>query len=219
MTDRKKVLSFPIFILLPLISPGLTSCGNEASFKSGMTSSSADVGQSDSSTIPPIETPHSDDGTAGTKSPSPTTGGETDLKDMSPEKCAEWFGGKPEDVIKYRKASDLALNESSIIFFDLFGKTTINLTSDSISSIKGICIRSTKFATATLSVGFSVDSLAYYGRNKGTTNIVFQADKNLKRLQHDIKGGQDVQLSGPSLDCGSFDLETSQSATMTCNNQ
>lgn len=218
MLSRKVNDTKPFVFMMLLNVLGLISCGDGASFKSGTTSSSADVGESDSSTIPPIETPHSDDGTAGTNSPPPTTGGETDLKDMSPEKCAEWLGGKPEDVIKFRKGSKLALTENSILYIDLFGRTTIDLTSDSTSSIKGLCIRSTKLSEASIQVGFSVEKLAYYGRLSGSTDLNFTDGASLKSLIHDLSDDHVVHLTGTNLDCGSVDLGSQKSATMTCQN-
>lgn len=135
--------------------------------------------------------------------------------------CLAAARGEVSSVVSLSQG-DLYLSKitpNSILLLQAQGQANIDLSVQEISTLKGICIFATGEAVITLDLNATVSSMFFYGRGSATTTLDFKTTGTLAKLETDLSGQSQLNLSGQSLKCDELELVQDGYSKVQCNGQ
>ncbi|WP_141733953.1 hypothetical protein [Oligoflexus tunisiensis] len=109
------------------------------------------------------------------------------------------------------------ITPDSVLLLEVQGQAQIDLSALQISSLKGICIYAGGGANIQLDLNTTVLSMFYRSRGNSKSKLDFGTAGTLAKLETDVSGGSQLQLTGEKLACDSLSLPYGGSSKITCN--
>ena len=113
---------------------------------------------------------------------------------------------------------DIKLTQDSIIVLNLSGQADIELDSEEIKQIKGLCINASGGSRTSIDIEFNVEEMNYYGRGNAMTTLDFEDDGTFASINVDISGTHNLNIYGEKIDCNLLNKMEAGSGLIHCDN-
>ena len=146
--------------------------------------------------------------------------GDTELKALN---CSEALSladtsGTNVVTISSQGGEEITFAPDTIVILNLSGQANIDLDSDDVELIRGLCINASGGARASIQIDFNVEEMSYFGRGNALTSLDFDDDGRFDRINVDISGTHELNIYGDAIDCSLLDSMESGGGLVHCDN-